>query len=647
MGVRRSGRIAARGIGHLGGCRWAGGAIDRGWRGLVRRSLSWTLPAVGLLVGGTLDRPRQPARAAAARGMVAGLDSHRRACCTSPIPVTEARPARPSVVRCGGRSPRRRHDRPRRPRDRRRADPHRHRRAPGHDGDRRCGPRRRTVLPCARPGRTAASSGREVSLYDQDIEDPSGPRRARQAAAALTAQDEPPPPEPIPEPEPEPAAEPSQLTMDLGPVAEASCVEAAADVDARAWQGRGDRPADDRGARARTRGSARAARSGDPARRHDRRADRHPLRARARQGVKVAKVTSLHKDIAYAMAAPDVRIQAPIPGRSAIGVEVPNTRRQIVHLGDILVLARRHAESSTRSRSPWARTSPAGRCWSTSPTSRTFWSPARPAPGSRAASTPSSPVVLMRSTPDQVRLIMIDPKRVELGQYNGIPHLLTQVVVNPKKAANALAWAVTEMERRYDLLPRGRLPGHHRLQRGVRPRRPRRSRRRSPRATAAAYSRLPFILVVVDELADLMMVAARDVEESICRLAQMARAVGIHLVIATQRPSVDVITGLIKANIPSRISFAVSGLTDSRVILDQAGAEKLVGKGDMLLLGSTSSVARAPSGRLGDRGRGPQDRRSLEEAGHAPRRSVHGGRRRDRRYRRPRPVRGRRGWTCR
>ncbi|MEJ7765236.1 MAG: DNA translocase FtsK, partial [Acidimicrobiales bacterium] len=198
--------------------------------------------------------------------------------------------------------------------------------------------------------------------------------------------------------------------------------------------------------------------------------------------------------------------------------------------------------------------------------------------------------ILARATPEQVRLILIDPKRVELGQYNGVPHLLTQVVTNPKKAANALSWAVTEMERRYDLLSevgcrdisayneawdRGDLrqepsyPGHEPVQ----------------------FTRLPFIVVVIDELADLMMVAARDVEDSICRLAQMARAVGIHLVIATQRPSVDVITGLIKANVPSRIAFSVSTATDSRVILDQIGAEKLVGKGDMLLLGAASSIA--------------------------------------------------------
>ena len=223
--------------------------------------------------------------------------------------------------------------------------------------------------------------------------------------------------------------------------------------------------------------------------------------------------------------------------------------------------------------------------------------------------------ILMRDTPDKVKLILIDPKRVELGQYDGLPHLLNPVVVDPKKAANALAWAVKEMERRYDLLAENGvrdITGYNQLvEEGLiaappsdRSRVARRRRRalwaRTTRPSTdeadldepEAPQTLPFVLLVVDELNDLMMVAARDVEDSIVRIAQMARAVGIHLVIATQRPSVDVITGVIKANIPSRMAFSVSSLADSRVILDQPGAERLIGKGDMLLLTASSNIPR-------------------------------------------------------
>ena len=307
-------------------------------------------------------------------------------------------------------------------------------------------------------------------------------------------------------------------------------------------------------------------------------------------GVKVARITSLNRDIAYAMAATDVRILAPIPGRSAIGVEVPNHTRQLVALGDIMTSP--EAKTASHPLDVAIGKDIAGR----SVFLNLATTPHLLIAGATGAGKSSGinciiTSLLMRCTPDQVRLILIDPKQVEMGQYNRLPHLLTQPVTNPKKAANALGWAVKEMERRYDLLFEvgfRDITGYNAaFDRGEMVPEPGSDRQ---------FERLPYIVVVVDELNDLMMIAARDVEESITRIAQKARAVGIHLIVATQRPSVNVITGVIKANVPARMAFAVSSLTDSRVILDQPGAEKLVGKGDMLLLPGNSNVAQRIQG---------------------------------------------------
>ena len=304
-------------------------------------------------------------------------------------------------------------------------------------------------------------------------------------------------------------------------------------------------------------------------------------------GVKVAKVTSLSRDIAYTMAATDVRILAPIPGRSAIGIEVPNELRELVSIGDLLVSQEARTANHPLDVAVGKDISGRSVFFNISTTPHLLIAGATGA-GKSSAINCIITSVLMRATPDQVKLILIDPKQVEMGQYARLPHLLTAPVTNPKKAANALGWAVKEMERRYDVLVEagfrdiaGYNAAYDRGEMTVEAGQP----------ADKQFSRIPYVLIVVDELNDLMMVAARDVEDCITRIAQKARAVGIHLIVATQRPSVNVITGVIKANIPARMAFAVSSLTDSRVILDQPGAEKLIGMGDMLMLPGNTSVS--------------------------------------------------------
>jgi S-DNA-T family DNA segregation ATPase FtsK/SpoIIIE len=304
-------------------------------------------------------------------------------------------------------------------------------------------------------------------------------------------------------------------------------------------------------------------------------------------GVKYSRITGLADDLCLAMQAESVLIDR-IPGKSTVGIQIPNARREAITLRELL-------ESDVFARSASRLTLTLGKTIHGEPfVSDLATMPHLLIAGSTGAGKSVSvnamiSSVLFRSTPDEVRFIMIDPKRLELGMYEDIPHLLTPVVVDPKQAANALRWAVREMEERYKLLAKHGVRNIEQFNRNVRAAQAEAPDAKGP--DGQPLHTLPFVVVIIDELADLMMVAGKEVEESICRLAQMARAVGIHLILATQRPSVDVITGVIKANLPARIAFRVASRIDSRTILDGNGAEQLLGKGDMLYMPPASSRA--------------------------------------------------------